>query len=137
MASVGASNAPSGKIVTFEAASDLSSYQYRAVQVNSSGRVSYGTGGSGVNTLPTVGVLQNKPAGTARAAEIMVNGVSKIYVEAAVTIGNTITFGTAGGGSALPSTGTVAALGICTKSADTAGDIGEVLILPHLWVKPT
>ncbi len=134
MATIGTGGNVGGRSASFEAASDLSSYQYRGVQFDSNGRVSYGTGGTLTNTSPVVGILQNKPSGTSHAAEVMLpGGISKIYAEAAITIGTWITFGTAGGGSALPSSGTAQVLGLVTKSADTAGDIGEVLIQPFRY----
>ncbi len=137
MASVGTGQNSPGKCVTFEAASDLSSYQYRAVILNSSGQVTPGTGGTLINTSPAVGILQNKPSGTSHAAEVMVDGISKLYAEAAVTVGTYVTFGTVGGGSALIALGTCQIVGLCVKSADTAGDYAEVLINPFRHVNVT
>lgn len=61
-----------GKMITLQASTDLSSYQYRFVTVDANGRAALA--GNGVSIL---GVLQNKPSDD-QAASIMIDGVSKV-----------------------------------------------------------
>jgi len=68
-----------GQIQTFKAARDLSSHQYCPVYISAADTVDYATDSSGV-----IGILQNKPDGAGKAAEVLTApGVkSKLKVDA-------------------------------------------------------
>jgi hypothetical protein len=72
--------------ITLEAAADLSAHQYKYVKVDSNGRAA---AIAAATDLP-VGVLQNKPAALGQAAEILVDGVTKLQADAALTPGTAI-----------------------------------------------
>lgn len=74
-----------GDIRTFEAGGDLSSDQHRFVML-SAGKVIVCTA---VTDKP-VGILQNKPAATGRAASVMIRGCSKVIAAADLAVGNEV-----------------------------------------------
>jgi len=88
-----------GLDLPFTAASDMDSYQYRFVKIDTStgtyaGAVNLATGGS--NPVP-IGVLQNDPrAGT--AANVRIAGVTKVFISSSTAIqnGNLLMSGSAG-----------------------------------------
>ena len=63
-----------GKQISLQAAADLSDWQFRFVKLDSNGQVAKV---SAVTDIP-IGVLQDKPAAQGRAANVMLDGVSKI-----------------------------------------------------------
>ena len=67
--------------ITIKAEGDLSTFQYRAVNVVASG---YGTVSSGTAD-ELIGILQNKPAAYGRAAKVCVAGHTKAIAGAAIT----------------------------------------------------
>ncbi len=69
--------------ITIKAEADLSSYQYRVLNMTNSG---YGTVAlhSGTQTM-IIGVLQNKPAARDRAAKVCVAGHTKVIAGAAIS----------------------------------------------------
>jgi len=69
--------------LSYEAAEDLSSDQYRFVVLNSSGKVRRPDSADEI----AVGVLQNAPE-SGQAAQVRVDGISKLRVNAAVSIGD-------------------------------------------------
>lgn len=62
---------------TFEGLGDLTGDQYKAVSLGSNGRV--GLGGTGL------GILQNKPDATGKAAQVRVHGISRHVVNGSGT----------------------------------------------------
>lgn len=71
--------------LTLLAAADLSSYQYRAVKVDSNGKAALS--GDGENAI---GILQDKPDAQDKAAEVMVLGASKAEYGGSVTAGDNL-----------------------------------------------
>ena len=69
-------------IVTFEAAGDLSSSQYKLVKLDANGKVVI----VAATTDIPVGVLQNSPA-SGGTASVLVCGVSKVSADAAINEG--------------------------------------------------
>lgn len=80
-------------VVSFKAGGDLSSKQYYFVKMNADNEVVVC---SGATDIP-VGVVQNDPT-SGQEAEVMVQGVSKVSSDAALTAGTLI--GTSGDGQA-------------------------------------
>lgn len=98
-----------------EAAADLSTYQYRAVVLNSSNQVAL----AGAGVMP-IGILQNKPAAQGRAATVCGGGTSK------VACGGTVT---KGGALELDATGRVIdrVSGIVIGIARDSGVVGAII----------
>lgn len=63
-----------GFMITLQAAADLSGQQFRFVKLDANGQVAAITA---VTDIP-IGVLQDKPGAQGRAANVMINGVSKV-----------------------------------------------------------
>lgn len=82
-----------GFSITLEAASDLSTSQYKFVKLDSSGKAA---AIAAATDIP-VGVLQNKPT-SGQAADVMVSGVTKLQGDADLVRGNLI--GTSADGQA-------------------------------------
>jgi Uncharacterized conserved protein (DUF2190) len=111
-----------GLTITLEAAADLSAAQYKFVKVTAANTVNVTT----ATTDKAVGVLQNKPAAAARAATVMVNGVTKMVAGAAVTAGALVMSNASA--QAVTATATNQALGIALSSVSNAGEIVTVLL---------
>jgi hypothetical protein len=79
---------------TFKAGADLSSDQFKFVKLNANRQVILCAAATDV----PIGVLQNKPDASGKAAEVMMTGISKVNSDAALTAGNLI--GTASDGQA-------------------------------------
>lgn len=62
------------QLVTFPAGADLSAKQYHLVEMASDGEVT--AANAAADNI--VGVLQNKPAAAARAANVAINGITKV-----------------------------------------------------------
>lgn len=78
-----------------EAAADISASKYRAVKVDTNGKVA----AVAAITDRSVGILQDAPAAAGRAAEIMGNGISLMEAGAGgVTAGDAIMFDNTGKG---------------------------------------
>lgn len=69
--------------ITLEAGSDLSAGQYKAVNVASDEQIDL----VAVKGAKVLGILQDKPAAAGRAANVGVEGVSKVLAGAAVAAG--------------------------------------------------
>lgn len=69
--------------ITLQAASDLSSYQYHFIKMDSAGKATPVT----ATTDAPIGVLQNNPSNTNEGCEVVVVGVTKLSADAAVNIG--------------------------------------------------
>lgn len=102
---------------------DLSSYQYRFVDINSSGKAALAAAGVGVD-----GILQNKPAAANRAASVAgtPGQISKMVAGAAITAGADISPDSVGRGVTATSGDVVAAKAL--EAASGAGVIISVLL---------
>lgn len=118
--------------ITVPASGDLSSYQFRAMYAASDGEATPLTTGT-VLTNPPIGILLNKPAGTARAAEIAITGsVVKMEAAGAVDEGELITPTTGGRGTPI-SSGTAWAVGVALDAASGSAANFALLVQPT-WV---
>jgi len=102
------------------ASADLSTHQYKFVDVNASGQAALA--GAGTRCC---GVLQNKPT-SGNVAEINHDGISKVVAGAAVTAGNEVMSDASG--RAVTATATNQGLGIALQSAGAAGVLIPVLL---------
>lgn len=78
--------------ITVPASGDLSSNQYSAMVINSTGQAVLASGEGG----DVVGVLQNKPDAANRAASIAVGGVTKALAAGTITRGSRVTIDATG-----------------------------------------
>jgi len=115
-----------GKQITLEAAADLSTHQYKAIKVDANGRAAL----CGADER-AIGVLQNKPDALGKAAEIMVDGRSKIVGSAALAPGTVVSSdanGKAKAPAALSNT-----LGVILENPGADTQIGSMLVqISHL-----
>lgn len=102
--------------VTLEASADLSSNQFYAIKVDSSGQAALA--GDGENA---VGILQNDPDAAGKAAEVMFLGVSKAALGGTVTAGDNLASDT--NGAFVTATGGDAVIAIALEG----GDSGEII----------
>jgi hypothetical protein len=107
---------------TFEAAADLTTHQYKFVELDSAGKVVLCNAAA---DLP-IGVLQNKP-NTGEAATVRVSGISKVSADAALaTIGTLI--GTSADGQAdAKIVGTDVTEYVVGRTLTTAANAGEIV----------
>ena len=113
---------PGFKLGTLLAGADLSTHQYKAVKVNSSGAVVL----AAALTDACIGILQNAPT-SGQPCEIMCDGVTKFKAGAAVTAGVGLSCGTDG----RPITGTgvgTPQIGVALEGVANANEIGTALI---------
>lgn len=111
-----------GFTFTLPAAADHSANQYLFCSANSSGQAALTGAG-----LTAIGVIQNKPT-IGRATDIMVDGVSKVRVGAAVAIGAKVMANASG--QAITATSTNQGLGVALSAATNANEVISVLLLP-------
>lgn len=109
------------KSVTREAAADLSTRQYRFVQIDSDGRAAL----SGTAGRPD-GVLQDKPSAAGQACAMAISGVSKVVAGAAIDEGVEVTSDSQGRAVAAGTGDEVA--GVTFGAATGAGSIIPVLL---------
>lgn len=114
--------------LSIPAAGDLSSSQYRVIDVNASGLAAVVAAAGAKN----VGILQNKPNAAGRAAAVAVNGVSKIVFGGTVAAGAEVVSDATGAGIA-QSAAAQFVIGTAVRGG-SAGQIGEVLIKPYQHV---
>jgi len=107
--------------MTFKAAADLQSYQYRIVYVSAADSVTFATSA----TTVAIGILQNDPDEN-EAAVVRVCGTSKIKMEDAESIGALVTASATGMGVSAD-TDKDWVIGTLLEAA-SAGDIVEILI---------
>lgn len=69
--------------ITMESSADLSSYQYYAVKVNSSGLMALASSGDAIE-----GILQDEPAAANRQCVVGISGISKGVLGGSVTAGD-------------------------------------------------
>ena len=109
-----------GLKITLEAAADLSSAQFKFVKLDANGKV---VAIAAATDVP-IGVLQNKPT-SGQAAELMVDGVTKLQADAALTPGTAI--GTSADGQADAKVAgtdiTEYAVGVVLEGAGAAGNL--------------
>lgn len=109
--------------ITLRANADMSSYIFRAMQVNSSGLVTYCTG----NEWP-VGILQNKPTAQYAAAELAIGGILKVEGGGTVTAGTQVEFDSTG--RAVVKSGAGYCGGIALDTLTTAGEFCRIVFQP-------
>jgi len=114
---------------TFEAAEDLSDYQYHFVVLNTSGKVRLPDSASEI----PIGVLQNEPE-SGEAASVMLMGISKVAVNAALDEGDWVRpeyVGASDAGKAQEAGGNWAyACGFVVEAAGAEDDLASVMLLP-------
>jgi hypothetical protein len=81
-----------GQMVSFQAAADLSAYQFRFVKLDANGQVALC---SAVTDIP-IGVLQDKPGAQGRACNVMLDGITKIVGGANLAKGDQVGTDTTG-----------------------------------------
>lgn len=122
--------------ISYPAAADLSSAQFRLVSMDGNGRVNTVADG---NTAP-FGVLCNKPSALGAGAQVAIEGSDvKLEAGAAMNEGDLIVAVTGGRGSPLASgtaSGTTWVAGVCTQAASGSGAIGAILLRPYFHVRP-
>ena len=117
-----------GKCITMLAAADLSSYQFHFVKISADNTVNICSGATDV----PCGVLQNKPDGAGKAAEVLVYGVSKVMAGtgAALSAGDLI--GTDSNGEAEAKTPgsdvTNYVVGQVVEGTTNASEVGSAMI---------
>lgn len=112
-----------GFVTSIDAAADLSSSQFRVLQMTSTG-VTVATADTGQSF---VGVLQNKPT-AGRASTVMCSGISRCVASGAIAKGARVTATT---GGKVTSTGIAAGdmiIGIALEAATADNDIIPVLL---------
>jgi len=121
-----------GLQITLEAAADLSAHQYKFVKLDSNGRAA---AIAAATDIP-VGILQDKPSALGRQCTVMVDGISKVQADAALTPG--LQIGTSADGQADAKTVTTDAteyvVGQVLLGAGAADGIATVLFdckAPH------
>jgi hypothetical protein len=106
--------------ISLLASADLSTHQYKFVDVNSSGQLALASNGG-----RAIGVLQNKPT-SGQVGELTHDGISKVVAGAAVTAGNEIMSDASG--RAILGVSTNQGLGVALESAGGAGVLIAVLL---------
>lgn len=110
---------------TFEASADLTTSQYKFVEMDTNGKVA---ACNAATDIPA-GVLQNKP-NTGQAAQVRVLGETKVQADAALTIG--LTIGTSADGQAdskiVGTDVTEYIVGYVVGAAGAAGELATVII---------
>jgi hypothetical protein len=111
------------KTISLESGADLTAKQYHFVQINTStGKVeACAAGGDGI------GILQNAPA-AGEAASVAIEGVSKLLIETAASVGfgSNLMADAAGGGELATSTNYV--LAKCLEDPTTDDEVVAVLL---------
>lgn len=114
-----------GHDITLATAADLSGAQYAIVRVSAADTCNLA---SNAAAQDMVGVLQNKPAATGRAAQVRVLGETKVVAGAAITAGDLVT--TNGSGRAAAATSGQMILGQAISTAANDGELLRVLLKP-------
>lgn len=115
-----------GQSITLDTVTDLSAAQYLGVKVTAANTV----GIVAASNDQSIGILQNKPNGSAanpRAAEVMLNGVSKAVAGAAITAGAALMFDTAGKVVTAATTGN-RIIGVALETSTAANQIIAVAL---------
>lgn len=112
---------PSFTLGTQVAAADLTAAQFHFVELDSSGDVALSGAGE-----RAIGVLNNDPD-TGEPAEVIVSGVAKVAIGAAVDPGEWVA--SDANAEAIPATSTAFALGIALTGAANANEVISVLLV--------
>lgn len=111
--------------VSYPASGDLSAKQFFCVNLASDGEVQVATSGAKVT-----GILQDAPAAVGRAANVAINGVSKVSATAAageaITVGVGLTCSTVGKAIKASTGGTAYVFGRAMEALTTA--VGSAII---------
>ena len=114
-----------GTQITLEAAADLSAHQFKFVKLDNTGKIA---AIAAVTDIP-VGILQDKPNAAGKVGTVMVDGISKVQADAALTAGNQV--GTAADGQAAAYAAgtdtTKYVVGQILKGAGAAGGLATIL----------
>lgn len=86
-----------GQMITFQAAADLSAYQFRFVKLDANGQINICNAATDI----PIGILQDKPAAQGRAGNVMLDGISKLVGGANLAKGDQIGTDNQGRGVAL------------------------------------
>lgn len=105
------------------AAADLSTHQYKFVNIDGTGKAALGGNGTRV-----IGVLQNKPT-SGQISTVVVTGVSKVVAGAAVTAGDSVQSDASG--RAITLAAGIGA-GVALSTASGAGVIIPVLLIARV-----
>lgn len=102
--------------VPVSAGADLSSHQYKAVQID---------GTLATNNSDALGILQNKPSASGRDATVGYSGRTRYVAGGAVTAGNRLAVQSGGWLTAV----TTVQLGVATAlGAVSSGGVGEAIV---------
>ena len=117
--------------VSFPAGADLSAKQFHLLELASDGEVT----ASNASTDKIIGVLQNKPAAAARAANVAIGGITKVAMTStaagsAITRGDQLVSSTGGAGKAAKFNGTslnhyIIGQALTTTTTGTAAGVGN------------
>lgn len=110
-----------GTLASYQAAEDLSAWQFRFVKLDANGQIAKITA---VTDIP-FGILQDKPAAQGRAGAVMLDGMSKLVGGANVAKGDVIGSDNQGRGVAyVPGTDTTKySVGMCRTDNSAAGGL--------------
>lgn len=125
----------SGLDISFVAAEDLSSHQYRFVHQASDSTVDLM---DSATEFP-IGILQNAPE-SGEVAVVRVSGTSKLVMNAAVAVGVQVKAEYVGAtdngkGDAADTEGDIAR-GVCIQASGAEDDVGAVLLIVNEWSVP-
>jgi len=88
-----------GNQITLEAAADLSTHQFKFVKLDNTGKMV----AMAADTDIPIGILQDKPNAAGKVGTVMVDGISKLSSNAALTAGNLVGSSADGQGAAYAS----------------------------------
>lgn len=115
------------QVISLPASADLSSHQFKIVAIDSAGRVALPSGSVGA----IIGVLQNKPAGTAEAAQVAIGGVSRCQSGGSIASGDLVKSDAGGLGLSTTTTGNTIIGRALSAEAVGSGYLFEVQIVPQ------
>ena len=128
MASVAAGGVqakPAG-LITREASADLSSYQYHAMNLNTTDGQAELCDTSAADSFG--GILQNKPDAEGEEAELATEGTSLLVTDGTLTIGCYVGSDSSGHGTKVTADKAIY-FGIALEATSSSGDIAEVKLL--------
>lgn len=113
-----------GTMMTYQAAADLSDWQFRGVKLDANGQIAKI---SAVTDVP-LGILQDKPAAAGRAGAVMLDGMSKVVGGANLSKADIIGFDAQGRAVAyVPGTDTTKyGVGICRLDNSVVGGLASI-----------
>lgn len=114
-----------GIMRTFSAGADLSAKQFTCMKITAANTVTF----CAATTDFPVGILQNKPDASGKAAAVMLGGISKATLGGTVTAGATV--GTHSDGTLVAKTADTDMLIGIALTAGSSGEIIDVLVTPN------